>query len=311
MRIVFLDTDTVGELKELKLLEQFGKLSLYPYTSSSDTIERIRDVEIVITNKVVLDKKVLEASPALKLICVAATGTNNIDLKTAEEQGIKVKNVKGYSTDSVAQHTFALIFHLLNHLSFYDSYVKDGKYSTSKIFTNLTKQIVQLKGKRIGIIGLGTIGLRVAQLAEAFGAEIIYYSTSGQNNNRTYRKLPLHELLAEADIVTIHAPLNENTRCLIGYSELQQMKKHAVLINTGRGGIVHEGELVRALNENLIQAAALDVFEQEPLPAQSPLITIEEPAKLLLTPHIAWSALDARQELLRQIVQHIKEFTNL
>jgi len=311
MNIVFLDTDTVGELKELKLLEQYGNVALYPQTSAHETIERIKNVEIVITNKVVLDKKVLEVSPALKLICVAATGTNNIDLKTAKELGIVVKNVKGYSTDSVAQHTISLILNLLNHINYYNNYVKDGRYSTSKIFTNLSKEIIQLKGKKLGIIGLGTIGARVAQLGEAFGADIIYYSTSGNNNNRNYRKVSLHELLTEADIVSIHSPLNENTRNLIANEELKKMKSSALLINTGRGGIVHEGDLAHALNENMIQAAALDVFEQEPLPSYSPLLTIKEPERLLLTPHIAWSALEARKELLQQIVEHIKEFVNL
>src|SRR6185312_1660133 len=196
MHIVFLDTDTVGNLNELRLLEQFGKVTLYPYTAPAETIERIKDAEVVITNKVIVDRKVLEVSPALKLICVAATGMNNIDSKAAEERGIPVKNVKGYSTDSVAQHTFALIFHLLNRLYYYDAYVKDGNYSNSKIFTNLQKEITELKGKTLGIIGLGAIGQRVAELAEAFGAKAVYYSTSGKNNNRNYRRLPLHELLA-------------------------------------------------------------------------------------------------------------------
>ena len=311
MRIVFLDVDTVGELNELKLLEQFGNLILYPHTSASETIERVKNAEIVITNKVVLDKKVIEASPVLKLICVAATGTNNIDLKVAEERGIPVKNVKGYSTDSVAQHAFALIFNLLNHIHFYDNYVKRGDYSNSRMFTNLSREIVELKGKTLGIIGLGAIGQRVAQLGEAFGAKVVYYSTSGQNNNRSYRRLPLPELLSETDVVSIHAPLNEHTRFLIQYKELQQMKKHALLINTGRGGIIHEGDLVKALNEHLIQAAALDVFEKEPLPADSPLLMVKEPERLLLTPHIAWSAKEARQELMRQIAGHIKEFITL
>jgi len=311
MHIVFLDTDTVGDLAELRLLEQFGKFTLYPYTAATETIERIKDAEIVITNKVILDRKIIEASSALKLICVAATGTNNIDLKAAEERGIPVKNVKGYSTDSVAQHTFALIFHLLNHLYYYDTYVKSGIYSNSQLFTNLKKEITELKGKTLGIIGFGAIGQRVAQLAEVFGAKIIYYSTSGKNNNRNYRRLPLHELLAESDIVSIHAPLNDNTKYLIGYNELELMKRHALLVNTGRGGIVHEGDLARALNETMIQAAALDVFEKEPLPADNPLLTVKEPGRLLLTPHVAWSAREARQELLWQIAEHIKEYATL
>jgi lactate dehydrogenase-like 2-hydroxyacid dehydrogenase len=308
MKIVFLDADTLGKLPELDELKNFGEVTFYPVTDYEETASRISGAETIITNKVVIDRKIMEASPALKLICVAATGMNNIDLLYAEEKKIAVKNAKGYSTDSVAQLSFGLILNLLNHIPFYDSYVKDGEYSKSKIFTNLSKEIIQIKNKTIGIIGLGAIGQKVAEIAKAFGAEVIYYSASGKNNNPSYRKVSFEELLAASDIISIHAPLNDLTRNLIGYEELKKMKRTALLINAGRGGIVSEKDLARALDENLIAGAALDVYEKEPIPASNPLLKIKNPEKILLMPHIAWSALEARQELLRQVIGHIKDY---
>lgn len=308
MKIVFLDTNTVGKLSELDELKKFGEVIFYPFTNYEEAAAKINAAEIIITNKVVIDRKIIETSPMLKLICVAATGMNNIDLACAQEKKIVVKNAKGYSTDSVAQLSFGLILNLLNHISFYDSYVKSGKYSSGKIFTNLSREIIQIKGKTIGIIGLGAIGQRVAEIAKVFGASVIYYSASGKNNNRSYRKVTLEELLSTSDIISIHAPLNDLTRNLIGYEQLGKMKRTALLINAGRGGIVPETDLARALDENLIAAAAIDVYEQEPIPVSNPLLKIKNPEKIILTPHIAWSALEARQELLRQVIGHIKDY---
>jgi lactate dehydrogenase-like 2-hydroxyacid dehydrogenase len=308
MKIVFLDTDTVGALPELDQLKNFGEAVLYPFTRHEETRERIKDAEIIITNKVIIDRRIMEESPALRLICVAATGTNNIDLIAAKEKKITVKNVKGYSTDSVAQLTFGLILNLLNHTSYYDAYVKDGDYSKSLIFTNLSREIIQIKGKTLGIIGLGTIGQRVAEIAQAFGARVIYFSASGKNNNPSYTKKELDELLSGSDIISIHAPLNQYTKNLIGYAQLRKMKRSALLINAGRGGIVNEADLARALDEELIAGAAIDVYEQEPVSDANPLLKIKNPERLLLSPHIAWSALEARQELLRQIIGHIKDY---
>jgi lactate dehydrogenase-like 2-hydroxyacid dehydrogenase len=305
MKIVFLDTDTVGKLPELDELKKYGEVTCFPLSAYEETSQRINNAEIIITNKVIIDRKIMEANPALKLICVAATGMNNIDLACAEEKRILVKNVKGYSTDSVAQLTFGLMLNLLNHIPFYDSYVKSGDYSKGKSFTNLSREIIQIKGKTLGIIGLGAIGQKVAGIAKTFGAEVIYFSASGKNNNPSYKKVTLGELLASSDIVSIHAPLNDLTRNLIGAEQLKKMKPSAMLINTGRGGIVNEADLAKALEGNIIAGAAIDVYEQEPVPSSNPLLKIKNPDKILLTPHIAWSAIEARKELLRQIIGHI------
>jgi lactate dehydrogenase-like 2-hydroxyacid dehydrogenase len=308
MKIIFLDTDTIGKLSELEELKKFGEVTYHSLTTYEETTSRINAAEIIITNKVIIDRKIIEANPGLKLICVAATGMNNIDLKCAEEKKILVKNVKGYSTDSVAQLSFGLILNLLNHISFYDSFVKSGEYSGGKSFTNLSREIIQIKGKTLGIIGLGAIGQRVAEIAKAFGAEVIYYSASGKNINPSYRKVEIEELLAVTDIISIHAPLNDLTRNLIKYEQLSKMKRSALLINAGRGGIINETDLARALDKNLIAAAAIDVYEQEPISATNPLLKIKNSEKIILTPHIAWSALEARQGLLRQIIAHIRDY---
>jgi lactate dehydrogenase-like 2-hydroxyacid dehydrogenase len=310
MKIVFLDADTVGQLPELDELKKSGDVTLYPFSAYEETLARIDEAEIVISNKVVIDRKIMEACPAMKLICVAATGTNNIDLKCAQEKNILVKNVTGYSTDSVAQLSFGMILGLLTHTSFYDGYVKSGQYSSGKIFTNLSREIIQIKGKTLGIIGLGAIGRRVAEIAVAFGASVIYFSASGKNNNPSYKKAELDEILKSSDVISIHAPLNEFTKNLIGYSQLRKMKHTALLINAGRGGIVNEADLAKALDEKLIAGAAIDVYEQEPINASNPLLKIKNPERLILSPHIAWSALEARQELLRQIIGHIKDYQN-
>ncbi len=255
MKLVFLDTMTVGEISNLNLLDQFGDVSYYETTTAEQTLMRVKDADVIITNKVVIDRNIIEQSPYLKLICIAATGTNNVDKDAAKERGIAVKNVADYSTNSVAQGTFALLLHLLNQVSYFDKYVKEGGYSKSPIFTYLGKSFFELSGKRFGIIGLGNIGRKVAGIAEAFGAEVVYYSAPGQNNNQPYLRLELEEFLNTCDIVSIHASLNEYARNLINYERLSLMKKSAILINAGRGGIVNEDDLARALDEDLIAAA--------------------------------------------------------
>ena len=308
MKIVFLDSKTVGDLPNLENLKSLGEVTLYSVTSPEQTADRIRDAEIIITNKVVINRELIEQTPSLKLICIAATGMNNVDLEAAEENGIEVKNVSGYASDSVAQVTFAMILHLEQNLHFYDHYVKSGQYSKSGIFTNHDRPFRQLKGKCIGIIGLGSIGQTVAAIAEAFGMEVIYYSTSGKNDEQQYRRVELGELLETSDIISIHAPLNDNTRGLIGWRELKQMKKSALLINTGRGGIINEEDLARAIEQNLISGAALDVFEQEPIERDNPLLKLEDSRNLVMVPHIAWASIEARTELLEGVIKNIKEF---
>jgi len=308
MKIAFLDTKTMGDIPNLKNLEKFGEVSYYATTEPGETLSRCLNQNIVVVNKVEVNRSVLEQCSELKLVCVAATGTNNIDFTAAQEKGIVVKNVVDYSTNSVAQLTFALLLQLTNNIPYFDNYVKLGDYSRNDIFTHLGPSYSEIHGKRFGIIGLGNIGRQVAKIASAFGAEVVYYSASGKNNNPEYQRLDLPEFLATCDIISIHAPLNEHTRNLITYPQLQQMKPSALLINVGRGGIVRETDLNQALNENLIAGAGLDVFEKEPIEADNPLLKINNPHKLVLTPHIAWSSREARTLLMDKVIQNIEQF---
>ncbi|WP_293442247.1 D-2-hydroxyacid dehydrogenase [Persephonella sp.] len=310
MKIVILDAKTLGDDIQLGIFEQFGDLEIYPTTEPSQLFERIQYADIIITNKVVIDKEAINAARNLKLICVAATGYNNVDVYYAKEKGIAVTNVAGYSTESVVQTTFGMLFYLLMHLRYYDDYVKSGEYAMSDIFTHLGRPFWEIHGKRWGIIGLGTIGRRVAQVAESFGCDVIYYSTSGVEREEKYPKYPLDELLKTSDIVSIHAPLNERTKNLITIKELGMMKKNAILLNLGRGGIVNEKDLAIALDSDLIGGAGLDVLEKEPIDPDNPLLKIKNKEKLLITPHIAWTSIEARKRLVNEIVENIRAFLN-
>ena len=309
--IVFLDADTLGEVTGFYQLTKQGNLTVYPSTLPHQRIERILGREIVITNKVVIDREVMEACPTLKLICIAATGKNNIDLACAEEKGIQVKNVAGYSTESVVQHTFAMLFYLVSHLPYYDQFVKNGDWAGSSLFTHLGKPFFELAGKKYGIIGMGTIGKRIAEVATAFGASVEYYSTTGKNLNTGYPSVSLDQLLRECDVISIHCPLTESTHDLIGFDQLCMMKKEAILVNAGRGGIVNEAALAKALDEGRIAAAALDVLEKEPPEITNPLFSVSHPEKLLITPHIAWASRESRERLMDGIVRNITEYLKM
>ena len=310
MKVVILDAKTLGDDIDLSIFEQFGDLEVYPTTTPAQLYERIEDADIIITNKVVIDKDVINAARNLKLICVAATGYNNVDVAYAKEKGIAVTNVAGYSTESVVQTTFGMLFYLLMHLRYYDDYVKSGRYAYSDTFTHLGRPFWEINGKRWGIIGLGTIGRRVAQIAESFGCDVIYYSTSGIEREEKYPRYPLEELLRTSDIVSIHAPLNEKTKNLITIKELGTMKDTAILLNLGRGGIVNEKDLAIALDSDLIGGAGLDVLEKEPIDPDNPLLKIKNKEKLLITPHIAWTSIEARKRLVNEIVENIRAFIN-
>lgn len=310
MKIVFLDTSTLGEVNALEKIEALGEYNVYETTTPEQRIERIKGHNIIITNKVVIDREVMEACPEIELICISATGINNIDLECAAERNIPVKNVAAYSTDSVAQVTFSMLLHLLNHTPYFDNYVKSGEYAKSPIFTNHGRSFWEIKGKQYGIIGLGTIGKQVAKIANAFGAKVVYYSTSGKNKNSSYPSLSLEELLKSSDIISIHCPLNDATLNLISYPELTLMKSSAYLLNAGRGKIVNEVDLAMALNENLIAGAGLDVLENEPINANNPLLQINEPEKLIITPHIGWVSQEARETLVMGIYNNIVNWSN-
>lgn len=309
MKIIFLDASTVGDVPNIESIKELGDVTFHPVTQPDQTAERIREADIIITNKVVITRELMEKAPNLKLICIAATGMNNVDREAASDLEIPVKNVAGYASVSVAQTTFAMILHLLQDLARYDNYVKSGSYSKSPIFTNMDQNYHEISGMRFGIIGLGNIGQKVADIATAFGAEVVYYSTSGKNTDQPYERLDLDELLGTSDVVSIHAPLNENTENLISYEQLSKMKPSAMLVNTGRGGIVNEKDLARGLDQELISGAALDVFENEPIKADNPLLSIKNKEKLVLTPHIAWASVEARTQLIEGVKKNIEEFS--
>jgi glycerate dehydrogenase len=308
INIVFLDAKTVGEVANFKVLEKQGDLEIYENTEPGQVVERCRGKEVIITNKVILTREIMEQLPDLKLICIAATGTNNIDMQYTMEKDIQVKNVKGYSTESVAQHTFSMLLHLVNRPWYYDNYVKSGAYAKSDMFTHFGVPFWELSGKRLGIVGLGTIGRRVAQIAQGFGMEVVFYSTTGRNNNINYKRFDLETLLSTSDVVSIHAPLTEQTKGLISYEMMKKMRPCAIILNTGRGGIVDEADLARALNDNLIGGAGIDVLVNEPIEPGNPLLKIMDKEKLLITPHIAWTSIEARQRLIERLAKNIDEF---
>ena len=308
MKIVFLDTKTLGNVPNLGKFSNFGDVTFHETTTSSQALSRIADANVIVTNKVHISDEIMAASPALELICISATGMNNVDLQAAAKRGISVKNTVGYSTESVTQHTFAMLFHFLNRLHYYDSYVKSGGYSQNEMFTHYGPTITELSGKVYGIIGLGNIGKSVAKVATAFGARVIYYSTSGKNNSADYESVSLNELLAISDILSIHAPLNDNTKNLIAHKEMMAMKKTAIIINVGRGGIVNEDDLAIALENDIIAGGCVDVFAQEPISAHHPLTRLRRSEKIVLSPHNAWASLEARIRLMEIVYKNIEDF---
>lgn len=306
MKIVFLDEYSICN-RDLSEIKSLGDYVGYQTTIPDEVIERCKDAEVVISNKVVLDAEIIASLPKLKLICVAATGMNNVDLAAAAERGIEVKNAVGYSTFAVAETTLCSALALLREVTYYDNYFKSGEYAAAERIFNFDRPTAQLRGKRWGIVGMGNIGREVARLAEAFGCEVNYHSTSGVTRDEQYPALSLNELLSTSDIVSVHCPLNERTHNLIANEELKKMKSSAILINVARGGIVNEQDLADALNEGTIRGAALDVFTSEPL-RESPLYNLKEPYRLLASPHNAWSSVEAIDRLVECITQNIKQF---
>ncbi len=306
MKIVLLDIDTLGKI-DLSILEKFGKLEKYNTTCREDTLQRVKGAEIIITNKVVIDRDVMQKCDNLKLICIAATGMNNVDLDFAKEKGVEVKNVAGYSTASVTQATFTLLLSLMGSSAYYDAYVKSGRWSKSPIFTHLGREFFEIKDKTWGIIGLGNIGKSVAGIATAFGAKVAYYSTSGINRSGDYKRMNLDDLLNTSDIISIHAPLNEKIDNLIGKKELSMMKKGAIILNMGRGGIVNEDDLAYSI-DNFGILAGLDVSKIEPIRADNPLLHVKNIDNIIFSPHIAWASKEARKTLVDMIARNIENF---
>ena len=304
MKIVLLDAITFGETS-LECFKAFGEVEVFDKTSAEQTQQRITNAAVIVTNKVVITKEHMQNATHLKLICVAATGTNNIDLNAAKELGIEVKNVAGYSTDSVVQHTFSMLFYLMGHSRYYDEVVKSGSYSKSGVFTDVSHPFFEIKGKKWGIIGLGEIGRGVANVAKAFGAEVYYYSTSGVNRTEDFQRTTLEKLLQECDIISIHAPLNEKTKNLLDYEVLSTCKDGTVVLNLGRGGIISEDAVAKLVDERELYFG-LDVFEKEPLAKENPLLSVQNSERLYLTPHIAWTSVEAREKLIASVCENIK-----
>jgi len=305
MRIVLLDALTFGET-DLTAFDAFGDVEVYQTTSAEEVQTRIANCDVIVTNKVLINAEHMSATPSLKLICIAATGMNNVDLNAAKEKNIEVKNVAGYSTDSVIQHTFSILFYLLGHSRYYDEVVKDGSYSRSPIFTDVSQPFFEIKGKKWGIIGLGSIGRGVANIATAFGAEVLYYSTSGVNRTEDFQRASLDDMLESCDIISIHAPLNEKTDNLLDYKELARCKDGATILNLGRGGIINEDAVAKIIDEkNLF--FGLDVLTKEPMRENHPLLSVKKRDNLYITPHIAWTSVEARDTLIASVIDNIRE----
>lgn len=309
MKIVVLESTSVGEDISWEPLTQFGELVLCKDLKQEDVKDIIADADIVIPNKLLINRQVLEGS-SVKAVFEAATGYNNIDLDYCHSNNITVANVSGYSTDSVVQHTFAILLTLYENLDYYNNYVKSGKYSGSNSFSHFGRSFNELAGKRYGIVGLGNIGRKVASIAQAFGCEVVYYSASGNTYDVPYKALDFDTFLASCDIISVHCPLSDKTKHLFDYEAFKKMKKDAVLVNVARGPVIKEDDLVRALAEDLIKGAALDVFESEPLSDDSPILKVKDNGKLFVTPHNAWGSVEARTCLINELCENIKAYLN-
>ena len=305
MRIVFLDAATMGNVS-FEPFENLGEFIRYDASTPEEAMDRVKDADVLLINKVLVDKRLIDAAPTLKLICIAATGVNNIDVEYAASKGIPVRNAVGYSTDSVVQTTFMHILSLVGGAPYFDDSVKSGSYSRSGMFTDPNWNWWELSGKTIGIIGMGNIGRKVAHVAEAFGMNVCYFSTSGTCHSKDYPCVELDELLKVADIVSIHAPLNERTKNLIGRKQLEMMKPTAYLINVGRGASVVEEDLAYAVDAGVIAGAGIDVFVTEPIPENHPYLLMKHPERMRLTPHTAWASVEARQRLIGIMAENIK-----
>ena len=309
MNIVLLDADTIGKDIDLTIFNKLGNVTIYGYSTPEEMRERITEADVIILNKMQVNDYTLEKADRLKLVCVTATGTNNLDKDYLKKRGISWRNVAGYSTESVAQHTFAMLFYLLEKLPYYDDYVKSESYVDNTTFTHFTNVFHELSGMTWGIIGLGAIGQRVARIATEFGCHVIYYSTTGKNSQPDYERVSFHTLLDQSDIISVHAPLTEDTRGLMDAGAFSRMKKSAIFLNLGRGPIVAEQDLADALNNGHILAAGLDVLCTEPMSGDNPLKNIKDSNRLLITPHIAWASVEARNRLMNIIWRQIDEFS--
>lgn len=311
MKIVLLDANSIGNDIDLSGFSKIGEFISYGSTAEDQIAERCADTDVLIVNKQEVNESTIGEAKNLKLVCVTATGINNLDTAYLDSRDIAWRNVANYSTEDVAQHTFALLFYLLEHLPYYDEYVRSGRYVNDTCFSHFSRGFHELHGMTWGIIGMGNIGRRVAGIAEAFGCRVIYYSTSGVNTQAGFECVSFDELLRTSDIVSVHAPLNKQTEGLMNAEAFSKMKKSAIFINVGRGPIVVEEDLAKALETGQIAAAGLDVLCKEPMAEDNPLRRINDSSKLIITPHIAWAPVESRIRLMNMVLDNIKEFYGL
>lgn len=308
MKLVILERNSAGTDVDVSCFEKFGEVTCYPNTVAANTSERVKDADIILANKAPLNESTLKDAPNVKLICLLATGFDNVDLAYCRSRGIKVTNVVNYCTSTVAQHTLLLALALSEKITFYDDYVKSGAYSAQDRFSNFDRTFYDLEGKTWGIIGMGTIGRRVAGLAQAFGCRVIFYSASGKSTCTDYKRVEFDTLLQESDILSLHCPLSDRTRGLINKDALSKMKETAILVNVARGPVVDTRALYDALVTDQIAGAGLDVLEQEPMAKDNPLARIKDSSKLIITPHMAWASLESRTRLVDAVVKNIEAF---
>lgn len=331
MKIVLLEGKSVGDDMVFDSFHDLGEVVVYPTTSEAEMPERIADADVIVANKLPMNESTLGGAKNLKLVCLTATGYNNLDGGYLKSRGIQARNVAGYSTEAVAQHTFALLFYIWEKMRFYDELVKSGEYQRGKTFSRFPEKFHELNGKTWGIVGMGAIGQQVAKIASAFGCKVICYSASGKKYPfarmwnemdaegacsaaagstcaKEYIQVDFDTLLAKSDIISIHAPLNEHTENLMNLEAFRKMKKEAVLINVARGPIVNQEDLYTALTENMIGGAALDVLKVEPITADNPLGKIQDSRKLVITPHIGWAPVETRARCLDEVVKNIAAF---
>ncbi len=308
MKLVILERDSAGTDIDVSCFEQFGTVTCYANTTAAQAAERIKDADIIISNKAPMNQSTLADAPNVKLICLLATGYDCVDLTYCKSRGIKVANVVNYCTPAVAQHTLLLALMLSGKTAFYDQYVKSGAYSAQERFSNFDRTFHDLEGMTWGIIGMGTIGRKVASLADAFGCKVQFYSASGNSTCTDYPRVGLDTLLCTSDIVSLHCPLTDRTRSLIDKHAFEKMKPTAILINVARGPVVNTQDLYEALTTGKIMAAGLDVLEKEPMAHNNPLSQIQDSTKLIITPHMSWASVESRTRLIAEVAKNIQAF---
>lgn len=308
MRLVVLERNSVGTDVDVSCFERFGEVEYYPNTVAENTAERVKEADIVIANKAPMNESTLKDAPNVKLICLFATGFDNVDLAYCKSRGIKVANVVNYSTSAVVQHTLLLALALEEKLVHYDCYVKSGEYGAQDRFSNFDRPFGEFDGKTWGIVGMGNIGRGVAKVAQALGCKVIFYSASGKSTCTEYERVEFDELLSQSDILSLHCPLSDRTRGLINKDAFSKMKKSAILVNVARGPVVDTQALFEALTQGQIAAAGLDVLEKEPIGRDDPLNEIKDSTKLIITPHMAWASTEARERLVAEVVKNIQAF---